>query len=88
MAPKPLEGIPEGKEFEAYIIKRIAFVRALFEISGVLEIITYRGVNSPYKWLSFPKAFSSWTLDYSVANDLAKINDENNIEVAYIMKRK
>ena len=86
--PKPLEGIPEGKEFEAYIIKRIAFVRALFEISGVLEIITYRGVNSPYKWLSFPKAFSSWTLDYSVANDLAKINDENNIEVAYIMKRK
>jgi hypothetical protein len=86
--PKLLEGIPEGKDIEAYIIKRIAFVRALFEISGVLEITTYRGVNSPYKWLSFPKAFSSWTLDYSVANDLAKINDDTNIEVAYIMKRR
>lgn len=86
--PKSLDYIPEGKKIETYIIKRIAFVRALFEITGIYEIYTYRGVNSPYRWLSFPKAFSSWTFDYNVASDLARINNEDDMEVAYIMKRK
>ena len=83
-----LDSIPSVDDLTRYIIKRIAFVRCMFLACKIDTIITYRGINSSYKWLTFPKAFSSWTFEYEVARDLAKIESNADFEVAYIMKRK
>jgi len=85
---KVLDNLPKEKELESYIIKRIAFVRAMFGLTNIQEITTYRGMSSSCEWLCYPKAFSSWSFDFNVADDLAKIHDNNEVEIAYLMKRK
>ncbi len=85
---RPLDSLPSGHDFKQYIIKRLAFIRALFLSNTIETIPLYRGMSSSYPWTLFPKAFSSWTSEYSVAKDLAEIEENNDKEVSYILKRK
>jgi len=87
-SPKPLEGIPSPHDFEQYLIKRLAFIRALFLSNGIETIPLYRGMSSSSPWMLFPKAFSSWSSEYAVAKDLAEIEEKNDKEISYIFKRK
>jgi hypothetical protein len=85
---KPLPSIPSKECLSSYIIKRLSFVRYLFIENSINKVPLYRGMSSSSKWTIFPKSFSSWTLDYSVASDLAQLQKSNNsMEIAYIFKR-
>ena len=50
-----------------YLIHRIAFLRAYYELLGFTELSVYRGMATTSEWQSFPKTFISYTTDDKVA---------------------
>lgn len=75
----------KNKRYE-YIINRLAFIRAYFNLLNIKEIVIYRGMSSENDWSKIPRTLLSCTLSYDVAKDFSNFNKESKYRNSYIIK--
>jgi len=69
-----------------YLIHRLAFNRAFFELQDIQEISVYRGMSTESEWKTIPRTFLSCTLNPEVAKDFASFERESRFKNAYLLK--
>lgn len=71
-----------------YLVKRLGFLRAVFQKSGCSEIVLYRGMSAESGWKEHrPRTFVSFTFSEKVARDFADLSRQSRFKHAYILKR-
>lgn len=71
-----------------YILNRLGFVRAAFELSGIDEVLLYRGMATESKWqIGRPVSMTSWTFSREVAESFADLGKRSRFINSYIIKR-
>ena len=70
-----------------YLLHRIAFVRAYFELLNIKNVTVYRGMRSESGWTSpmYDKSFSSWSFNIKVAK--ANAGFSKKFADSYLVKR-
>lgn len=75
----------------AYIIHRLAYIRSVFDLLGINEVTLYRGMTTESQWqtdsIKSYRFWSSWTFNFSVANDFADLKPNTKYKNAYLIKR-
>jgi len=71
---------------EKYIINRIAFVNAIFELNSINEVILYRGMCSELEWENKNRAILHMTFSKYVAEEFSDLNFESKYKTSYIIK--
>ena len=75
-------------QLKNYLFARLGFVRALFSMLGMKEIIVYRGMASEGEWLiNYQKSLTSWTFSQEVAFAFADFAADHSFKNGYIFKR-
>ena len=69
-----------------YLVHRLAFVRAYFNLLKIKEIVIYRGMSNEKDWKVIPRTFLYCTLSYDVAKDFSDFNRESKYRTSYIIK--
>jgi len=69
-----------------YLIHRLAFVRAYFNLLNIDEVVVYRGMSNENDWKEIPRTFLSCTLNYEVAKDFSDFKRESKYKISYIAK--
>lgn len=71
-----------------YILHRLSFIRAYFELSGISEIVLFRGMSSSKKWKPVrPRSLVSFTFNKKVAESFANFGKAKDSEHSYLLKR-
>ncbi len=89
-------GVPRTKDIFAdigdkvlrkkYVIARMAFIRAVFGLSGFSEVSLYRGMSSEIDFYPTPSTLLSATFSLEVAKEFASMNSECKPRSAYCVK--
>lgn len=67
------EGVGSKDLRKHYILMRLAFVRAMFEVLGISEVVLFRGMSTEGKWLKKRRTtLSSWTFSKKIAESFAR----------------
>src|SRR6056297_3031615 len=69
-----------------YLIHRLAFVRAYFNLLNIDEVVVYRGMSNENDWKEISRTFLSCTLNYEVAKDFSDFKRESKYKISYIAK--
>ncbi len=80
------KGIGSKELRRKYIIHRLAFVRAMFEINDVKEVLLYRGMSSEGNWMNKSKSMLNMTFSRSVAEEFSDLNGSSIFKTSYIVK--
>lgn len=76
-----------SKDFRSnYIITRMAFIKAYFDLLNIHEIVLFRGMSSERPWKEVPRTFLSCTFNYDVAKDFSDFSKESKYITSYIIK--
>lgn len=71
-----------------YLVKRLGFLRAVFQKLGHTEVTLYRGMSTETSWRAHqPRTFLSFTFSEKVARDFADLSRQSRFKHAYILKR-
>lgn len=71
-----------------YILHRLAFIRAYFELLDISEIILFRGMNSTKEWKPVRQRWLvSFTFNKKVAESFANFGKPKESEHSYLLKR-
>jgi len=88
---KAFDGIGSKENRVTYIIHRLAFLRAIFDLLEMKTVTLYRGMVSETGFKSSkqrPSQFwSSWTFNYSVARDFSELRPDTDFKDSYLIKR-
>lgn len=71
---------------QAYLMHRLAFVRAVFRKAGYEEVTVYRGMSSESRWIDRPRSILSCTFSLRVARSFASFDSESPCKTSYLMK--
>ncbi len=69
-----------------YIIHRLAFMRAFFELMDVKEVVLYRGMSTEKGWVKKDRIFLSCTFNHEVANAFSCMDRDSRYKNSYILK--
>lgn len=69
-----------------YIIHRLAFMRTLFELMDVKEVVLYRGMSTEKDWIEKNRTFLSCSFNNEVANAFSSMDRESKYKNSYIFK--
>ncbi|MCF8000657.1 MAG: hypothetical protein K9K76_02185 [Halanaerobiales bacterium] len=80
------KGVGEKTHRRKYIIHRLAFMRAFFELMNLKEVIVYRGMSTEKGWIEKNRTFLSCTYNYEVANAFSSMERVSKYKNSYILK--
>lgn len=69
-----------------YIIHRLAFLRAFFELNEVQELVLFRGMSSEGDWEEIKRTYISYSFSLDVANEFSSLLRDSKYRSAYVMK--
>jgi len=69
-----------------YIIARIAFLRSVFKLCGIIEVPLFRGMSSEAPFYTTPQTLVSTTFSLNTALDFADMKAESKSRSAYVVK--
>lgn len=69
-----------------YLITRLAFVQAIFEIQNIYEVVLYRGMTTESDWMTRSKTLLSFTFNFDVADDFSSFKRESRFKTSYLLK--
>jgi hypothetical protein len=69
-----------------YLIRRLAFVRAYFHLSGIREVVLYRGMSTEQGWRQASRTFLSCTFSLEVAESFCHFEREGKFRHSYLLK--
>ena len=69
-----------------YIINRMAFLSALFELLDINELVLYRGMSTEQGWLEKDRTFLSCTFDPKVAEAFCCMERGSKYKNSYLVK--
>ena len=69
-----------------YIINRLAFLQALFELLAIEEVILYRGMSTEKGWIEKDRTFLSCTFNREVAEAFCCMERDSKYKNSYIVK--
>ncbi|SRR6056297_433662 len=69
-----------------YIINRLAFLQALFELLDISEVVLYRGMSTEKGWLEKDRTFLSCTFNHEVAEAFCCMERDSKYKNSYIVK--
>jgi hypothetical protein len=85
-----IQGTFEGQTSQThrkkYLIHRLAFVRAYFELLDIHEVVLYRGMSTEGEWRQRGRSFLSCTFSQKVAGAFADFDRESRFRQAYLVK--
>jgi hypothetical protein len=81
------QGLGAKKLRRQYLVHRLAFVRAAFRLSGIEEVVLYRGMSSEKSWQDEKGTLKSWTFSLKVARSFADFDRGGKFRHSYLMKR-
>jgi hypothetical protein len=71
-----------------YILHRLSFIRAYFELLGISEIVLFRGMSSTKEWGPVrQRSLVSFTFNKKVAESFANFGKPKDFKHAYLLKR-
>ena len=71
-----------------YILHRVSFIRAYFELLGISEIILFRGMSSTKVWKPVrPRSLVSFTFNKKFAESFANFGKPKDSKHSYLLKR-
>jgi hypothetical protein len=81
-------GIGEKRRRLDYVVARLTFMRGLFRLIKVREVILFRGMAAEGDWTVGPdRTFSSWTFSREVADSFASLESDSRFNHAYLLRR-
>ena len=82
------EGLGRKELRKEYLLNRLGFVRAAFELSGIEEVCLYRGMATESKWQTErPRSMTSWTFSREVAESFADLGERSRFINSYVIKK-
>ena len=85
-----IQGTFEGRTSQThrkkYLIHRLAFVRAYFELLDIDEVVLYRGMSTEGEWRQCGRSFLSCTFSQKVAGAFAEFKRGDKYRHAYLVK--
>ena len=73
---------------QSYLLRRLAFVRAMFQVGGISEVVLFRGMKTERKWGERRSRFgSSWTFRKEVAEAFVDFEKDSKFDHSYLVKR-
>jgi len=73
---------------QKYILHRLAFIQAYFELLNISEIVLFRGMNSTKEWEPVrQRSFVSFTFNKKVAESFANFDKSKESKHSYLLKR-
>ena len=69
-----------------YLINRLAFMRALFELLDIKELVLYRGMSTEKGWLEKERTFLSCTCNPEVAEAFCCLKRDSKYKNSYLVK--
>ncbi|MEC9488089.1 MAG: hypothetical protein UMV23_01170 [Halanaerobium sp.] len=81
-------GIGRKERRREYILNRLGFIRAYFQLLGQKEVVLYRGMAAEGDWgIPNRRTFSSWTFSLEVARSFADLDRSSKFKHSYLVKR-
>lgn len=81
-------GVGDKRHRRAYLLERLAFVRALFKLLGKSHVRLFRGASVEGPWrVGAPKFFSSWTFSKAVAESFCCFDSDSGTAHSYLFMR-
>ncbi|MBQ9858174.1 MAG: hypothetical protein IJO77_04160, partial [Oscillospiraceae bacterium] len=69
-----------------YVISRLAFIQAMFNLNGICEVPLFRGMSSDIDLYDTPQTLVSTTFSAETASAFAGLNQESTSRSAYLVK--
>ncbi len=80
------QGLGSKDNRRKYLINRLAFVRAYFNLLDIKEVELYRGMGSEVDWKEVPRSFLSCTFNFEVGSSFSSLNRDSKCRSAYLIK--
>lgn len=80
------QGLGSKDNRRKYLINRLAFVRAYFNLLDIKEVVLYRGMSSEKDWKEVPRTFLSCTFNIEVGNSFGSFSSDSKCRSAYLIK--
>jgi hypothetical protein len=81
-------GIGSKNLRKKYILHRLAFISAYYELLGISEIVLFRGMSSTKEWKPVrPRSLVSFSFNEKVAKSFANIGKPDASKHSYFLKR-
>lgn len=71
---------------KAYLLNRLGFIRAYFNLLGISEVVLYRGMSTEREWEKRPRSLLSCTFNLNVAKSFANYERNSKYRSAYLAK--
>ena len=84
--PDAFTGIADKDNLRRYIISRLAFVRSMFKLKGIVEVPLFRGMSGEGDFFETPHSLLSATFSSDTAMSFADISQTTNARSAYLVK--
>jgi len=82
------EGLGDKRLRRQYLLSRLGFMRAMFDLIGRRELKLYRGMSAEGPWRSGrDRYFSSWALSREVAESFASFGEDARVAHSYLIMR-
>jgi len=78
-------GIGSKGNRRKYIINRIAFIRAYFDLLGIKEVVVYRGMSGEDDFKNIPRTYLPTTFSLDVVKEFSDFNNDK-YRIAYLVK--
>lgn len=79
-------GLCSKENRREYLINRLAFVQAYFNLLKINEVVLYWGMSTENEWIKIPRTFLSYTFNYDVAKAFSDFTRESKYKNSYLIK--
>lgn len=79
-------GLSDKTLLREYVISRLAFIQAMFNLNGICEVPLFRGMSSDIDLYDTPQTLVSTTFSAETASAFAGLNQESTSRSAYLVK--
>lgn len=79
-------GIGSKQYREKYLIHRLAFVRAFFNLIGIDEVVLYRGMSTEKSFRNLKRTYLSCTFSLDVAKEFSDMDINSKYRNSYLLK--
>ncbi len=80
------KGIGKKELRKKYILHRLAFIRAVFDLNNMTSLVLYRGMSSEKAWKNKKRSILHMTLKKEVAEEFASLKSSSKYINSYIVK--
>ncbi|MFO7637390.1 MAG: hypothetical protein R6W96_08785 [Clostridia bacterium] len=84
--PGIFKGMGEKGNRRRYLVHRLAFIRALFGMQGIGEVVVYRGMSCEHPLRDVPRMFLSCTFSREVAEAFSDFDRDSMFKNSYLLK--